>query len=124
MIVGLSGVVAGVPLERLDTPVPFTFTARTRIGYVTPFERPVMRRGLETDAGLRVVQVTPSSIEYWRFETWAPPLLPRANATSTSSLPGVTEMIAGIEGTVEGVPFDPVDAVPGPRPLTARILTV
>ena len=81
-----------------------------------------MVTGLDVDAGLREVQLAPSFTEYWMLVMADPPFAPSANATSTRPSPGVTEMMAGIDGTVEGVPFVAVLAAPLPRALTARIL--
>ena len=63
--VGADGVVRGVDDTAGETaPSPMLFTARNLMVYSVPLDRPVIEIGDVVAAGERVVQFTPSSVEY------------------------------------------------------------
>ena len=75
------------------------------------------------DAGLRVVQVSPSSTEYSMLVAAAPLSAPSVNATEAEASPRVIEEMLGAAATVAGVPVTEVLAVPAPWAFTARSFT-
>ncbi len=63
--VGAAGTARGVTDTDVEAvPSPAAFTAFNLIVYGVPFTRPVIVIGEDVAAGERVVQLTPSSIEY------------------------------------------------------------
>ena len=76
------------------------------------------------EAGLRVVQVTPLSVDHSTLVIAAPLSDPATN--DTESPPSVEAMPAttGASGAPAGRPTAPVLAGPAPRTFTARSLTV
>ena len=119
--VGAPGVVDGVPDAGLDeSPVPRALTSCSFSWYAAPFVRPVTMSGLVTDAGLRVVQVMPPSVDQRTFVAAAPPLSPCVNDRVSLPLPGATDVIVGAYGARDGVPAVAADCVPAPMRFTAR----
>ena len=82
-----------------------------------------MVSGLAAEAGLRVVQVSPPSMEYCRFVMGLPPSAPRLNETWTAPVSSATAEIEGAAGTDRGVPVALGDAGPAPAAFTARTST-
>jgi hypothetical protein len=76
-----------------------------------------------SEAGERVVQVLPLSIEYSILVITAPLVAPRLNTTVAEALPRVIDVIVGADGTPAGIPFDAALSSPAPCEFTARNLT-
>jgi hypothetical protein len=89
--------VAAFMFER--APLPIRFTAMMRTFASTSFGRLPITMGLLIVPSGKSVHLTPSSTEYRYVVMAAPPLRPGVKVTVTVASLGVTEVIAGANGT-------------------------
>src|SRR5437763_12301937 len=78
-----------------------------------------MTIGLAVVPVVRVLNVTPASVEYWYVVIALPPVLPAVKATDSCWLLGVIASIVGAAGVVRGVSVVVAEKVPVPAVLTA-----
>ena len=83
-------------------PPPAALTARKRMLYSVPFDRPSMTKGDAIDAGSRGVHVAPPLIEYSKLVSAVPPPASGCvKATETCPSPDRATRFNGADGTPE-----------------------
>jgi hypothetical protein len=117
VIAGANGALNGVVAVAVaDPPSPAALSTRTRGEYEVPLTSPEMVNG--DAAELVRIQVAPASRLYSVAEI-ALPLVSTVYAIASEPLPGVTEVIVGAEGLVNGVAVTEALSAPGPPAFTA-----